>query len=302
MNTNGIRLNATPIGVQPVALVNDTGLAFQDVTEKLHVDLSGAPQTMLATFYAKALDADLPKPILGDRFAKEIVDRIDYDWRRTAITPANSPSVTTRSAHFDNWARQFLAVNSDAVVLHLGCGLDARCLRLDPGPGVEWYDVDYPDVAQLRRQLYPARDHYHLIAASVTDPSWFAEIPRDRPTLMIGEGLTMYLTKEDGTALLRRVVEHAPSGELQFDAFNRLGIKSQWMNAVVRRSGATLYWGIDGPDDIVDEVPGVRLLARTSPFDDASFKDVAWYFRVMAAVMKPVPSLRYMAQYHRYAF
>ena len=272
------------------------------MTEKLHVDLSGAPQTMLATFYAKALDADLPKPILGDRFAKEIVDRIDYDWRKTAITPSNSPSVTTRSAHFDNWARQFLAVNPEAVVLHLGCGLDARCFRLDPGPGVEWYDVDYPDVANLRQQLYPTRDHYHVIAASVTDPSWFAEIPRDRPTLMIGEGLTMYLTKDDGTALLRRVVEHAPSGELQFDAFNRLGIKSQWMNAVVRRSGATLYWGIDGPEDIIDAVPGVRLLARVSPFDDATFKDVAWYYRVMAALMKPVPSLRYMAQYHRYAF
>ncbi len=56
------------------------------MTEKLHVDLSGAPQTMLATFYAKAVDADLEKPILGDRFAKEIVDRIDYDWRKTSIT------------------------------------------------------------------------------------------------------------------------------------------------------------------------------------------------------------------------
>ncbi len=55
---------------------------------------------MLATFYAKALDADLDNPILGDRWAKEIVDRIDYDWSTTAITPGNSPSVTTRSAHF----------------------------------------------------------------------------------------------------------------------------------------------------------------------------------------------------------
>jgi O-methyltransferase involved in polyketide biosynthesis len=106
------------------------------VTEKLHVDLSGPPQTMLATFYAKALDADLPRPILGDRFAKEIVDRIDYDWKRTAITAANSPSVTTRSAHFDNWVRQFLAVTPEAVVLHLGCGLDARFFRLDPGPAM----------------------------------------------------------------------------------------------------------------------------------------------------------------------
>ncbi len=135
--------------------VPTAGLASKGVTEKLHVDLSGAPQTMLATFYAKALDADLEKPILNDRWAKDIVDRIDYDWTKTTITARTSPSVTTRSAHFDNWARQFLAVHPEAIVLHLGCGLDSRYYRLDPGPGVEWYDVDYPDVAELRTQLFP---------------------------------------------------------------------------------------------------------------------------------------------------
>ena len=272
------------------------------MTDKLHVDLSGAPQTMLATFYAKALDAGFEKPILGDRLAKQIADRIDYDWTKTAITARNSPSVTTRSAHFDTWARQFLAVNPDAVVLHLGCGLDGRAFRLDPGPGVEWYDIDYPDVIALRTQLYPTREHFHVVAASVTDPAWFADIPRDRPTLMVGEGLTMYLTEDDGTALLRRVVAHAPSGELQFDAFNRLGIRSQWMNTVVRRSGATLQWGIDGPADILEVVPGTRLLAWVSPFDAASFRELSLGYRVMASVMSVAPRLRYMAQYHRYAF
>ncbi len=272
------------------------------MTDKLHVDLSGAPQTMLATFYAKALDAGFEKPILGDRLAKQIADRIDYDWTKTAITARNSPSVTTRSAHFDTWARQFLAVNPDAVVLHLGCGLDGRAFRLDPGPGVEWYDIDYPDVIALRTQLYPTREHFHVVAASVTDPAWFADIPRDRPTLMVGEGLTMYLTEDDGTALLRRVVAHAPSGELQFDAFNRLGIRSQWMNTVVRRSGATLQWGIDGPADILEVVPGTRLLAWVSPFDAASFRELSLGYRVMASIMSVAPRLRYMAQYHRYAF
>jgi O-methyltransferase involved in polyketide biosynthesis len=271
-------------------------------TDKVRVDLTGAPQTMLATFYAKALDAELPKPILGDRLAKEIADRIDYDWKKTAITPGNSPSVTTRSAHFDRWARQFLAVHPDAVVLHLGCGLDGRYFRLDPGPGVEWYDVDYPDVAAIRTKLYPTHENYHVIAASVTDPAWFADIPRDRPTLMIGEGLTMYLTEEDGVALLRRVVEHAPSGELQFDAFNSLGIKSQWMNTVVRRSGATLHWGINGPDDILDAVPGVRLLAWVSALESDTFKQLPGYYRLMANAMSRLKALRYMAQYHRYAF
>ncbi len=272
------------------------------MTEKLHVDLSGAPQTMLATFYAKALDADFDKPILGDRWARDIVDRIDYDWSKTTITPRTAPSVTTRSAHFDMWARQFLAVHPEANVLHLGCGLDSRYYRLDPGPGVEWYDVDYPDVVGLRVQLYPPREHCHVVAASVTEPSWLAEVSADRPTLMIGEGLTMYLTEADGIALLRRIVAHAPSGELQFDAFSRLGIKAQWTNTVVTRAGAQLHWGIDGPGEIVEAVPGVRLLAWASPFDSPTFDGVALPYRVMARVMSVSRKLRYMAAYHRYAF
>jgi methyltransferase (TIGR00027 family) len=271
-------------------------------TDKVHVDLSGAPQTMLATLYGRALDADFPNSILGDRYAKEIVERIDYDWKKTTITPRTAPAVTVRSAHFDNWARQFLAVHPEAVVLHLGSGLDSRFFRLQPGPGIEWYDVDYPEVAALREKLYPAADHCHVVAASVTDPAWLNEIPGDRPALMIAEGLTAYLTEQDGVALLRRVVGHFPSGELQFDAFNSLGIKSQWTNAVVRRSGAKLYWAINGPDDIIAAVPGVRLLMAVSAFESDTFKLVPRVYRVMGKVMSLVPALRMMSQYQRYAF
>jgi O-methyltransferase involved in polyketide biosynthesis len=268
----------------------------------MRVDLRGAPETMLATLYAKALDADFENSILGDRWAKEIVDRIDYDWKKTTINMRNAPAVTTRSAHFDNWARQFLAVHPEAVVLHLGCGLDSRFFRIDPGPGVEWYDIDYPDVAALREQFYPPREHYHIVAASVTDPGWLAETPRDRPSLMVAEGLTMYLTQKDGVALLRRVVEHFPSGELQFDAFSRLGIKLQWTNAVVRRSGSKLYWAIDGPDDIIEAVPGVRLLAWVPVFESDAFDRLSAAYRAMAKVMSRMPGLANMAQFHRYAF
>ncbi|MDT7760527.1 MAG: hypothetical protein QOH27_6425, partial [Mycobacterium sp.] len=227
---------------------------------------------MLATLYAKALDVDLPQPILADRYAKEIVARLDYDWSQTTITARTSPSVTTRSAHFDAWTRQFLAVHPKATVLHLGCGLDSRYFRIDPGPDVEWYDVDYPDVSALRTQLFPAREHYHVVAASVTDPGYLADIPADRPTLIVGEGLTMYLTRDDGIALLRRVVDRFPSGELQFDAFNTFGIRTQWSNRVVTRAGATLHWGINGPDEILAAVPGTRLLAWVPVFDSESFR------------------------------
>lgn len=298
------------------------------MTDNVKVDLRGAPQTMLATFYAKAIDADLPNSILHDRWAKQIVDRIDYDWTRTTMTAGRSPAVTTRSAHFDDWTRQFLAVHPEAVVLHLGCGLDSRFFRVSPGPGVSWYDIDYPEVAALRERLYSRDDpgasaatgkgrgasaatgddpgasaaRYRMIPASVTDPAWLLDIPSDRPVLMLGEGLTMYLTEADGTALLRRIVARFPSGELQFDAFSRLGIKAQWTNSVVRDAGATLYWGINRPDEIVAAVPGVRLLAWQSPFETASFRQVSLPLRLMARAMSALSATKYMAQYHRYAF
>lgn len=214
--------------------------------ERVHVDLNGPPQTMLATLYAKALDADAPKSILRDEYAKAAVQHIDYDWAATTITKRRAPSVAVRSAHFDNWAREFLAAHPEATVLHVGCGLDARVFRLDPGPGVRWYDIDYPEVISLRERVYPARENCRTVAASVTDPQWLADLPADRPTLFLGEGLTMYLTKDAGLALLRRVVDRFPSGELQFDAFNTFGIRTQVINSVVRRSGSTLYWGSTG--------------------------------------------------------
>jgi O-methyltransferase involved in polyketide biosynthesis len=77
-------------------------------TNKIRVDLTGAPETMLATLYARALDADADadQPILGDTYAKELVARLDYDWPKT-------------SAHFDLWTRQFLAVQEEATVAQL---------------------------------------------------------------------------------------------------------------------------------------------------------------------------------------
>ena len=258
---------------------------------------------MLATLHARALDAEADKPFLGDTFARDLVSRIDYDWQKTGVTARNASAGTVRSAYFDKWARQFLALHHRAVVLHLGCGLDDRVFRLDPGPDVEWYDVDYPDVIALVKRLYPAREHYHPVAGSVTDPEWLSTIPADRPVLPIAEGLTYYLTRDDGVALLRRVVEHFPSGELHFDVCNWLSIKVQKFNPVVRRSGSTLHWAVNEPNDILDAVPGVRLLEAISVFETDQFKQLtSGVYRALGKMMRAVPTLRKVAQLHRYAF
>lgn len=272
------------------------------MTAKLRVDLTGPPQTMLATLYAKAVDAASPNPILGDRYAAAAVAKIDYDWRRTSITPRSAPSVALRSKHFDDWTRQFLSAHPRANVVHLGCGLDPRVYRIDPGPGVGWFDVDYPEVIALRRRVFDDRPGYRMIGAAVTDPAWVATVPADAPTLVLGEGLTMYLTRDEGLELLRRLVAHLPSGEVQFDAFNATGIRLQKLNTVVRRSGSTLHWAINGPEDIVAHVAGLRLLVAESVFDSEDFRSLGASYRFLDRLLSLTPTLHNIAQYHRYAF
>jgi O-methyltransferase involved in polyketide biosynthesis len=274
------------------------------VNENVHVDLSGVPQTMLATLYGRAADADAEHPILSDSFAKDLVSRLDYDWTRTGLSARQAASLTMRSAHFDHWARQFLAAHERAVVLHLGCGLDSRVFRLNPGPGVEWYDVDYAGVIALCERLYPSREHYHLVSASVTDPAWLQAIPADRPALLLAEGLTMYLTEQDGRAMLARVVEHFSSGELQFDTLNWFGVQGQKLNPVVRLSGAGMSWAINGSADILRAVPGVHT--AISAFDAETYRTMidrqSAVYRFLSRAVSLIPAVRATSQYLRFDF
>jgi O-methyltransferase involved in polyketide biosynthesis len=273
------------------------------VTDKVSVDeLQGAAQTMLTTLYLKALDADFGRPVLGDRFAKETVAQIDYDWRELGIAGGWAPLITVRTAQYDIWARQFLAVTPHCTVVHLGCGLDSRVFRLDPGPGVQWYDVDYPAVIALRHKLFPSRPGYHLVATSATDLSWLDQIPTDRPVLLLAEGISMYLTQEEGVGLLQRVVDLFPAGELQVDFYNWLAIRSQRMHTLNRRSGSTLFWAVNSPADILDRVHGIRLLIADPFFDASTFNRASARFRLSKRVVRVVPPARKMLQYHRYAF
>lgn len=274
--------------------------------DKVHIELSGPPQTMLEMLYAKALDAAAAQPILGDVYAKQLVDRLDYDWAHTGIARQRRrqvPSVTVRSAQFDLWTRQFLSAHRRAVVMHLGCGLDSRVSRLNPGPDVEWYDLDYPDVIELREKLYPARDHYHLVSASVTDPAWLSAIEADRPALLLAEGLSMYLSDADGIALLRRVVDRFPAGELQLDVWSRAGLRAQQKtNKVITRSGSTLGWAVNGPEDILARVPGLRLMVAVSLFKADTVGRATKGTRFAARTASRVPVLRKSIQLHRYTF
>lgn len=224
------------------------------------VRLTKEKETYLTTLYGKALDAAVEHPILGDRFAAGAVARIDYDFATLKLPRGGEITLPMRALHFDQWTRSFLAAHPESTVLHLGCGLDARVFRVDPGPAVRWFDVDRPDVIALREQLYPERAGYQRIGTSVTDLAWLDAVPGDRPVLVIAEGLTMYLPPRDGIALFRRITEQFPSGQLAFDGASKAMVRLLSRYSIVRGARVKLRWGIDDPRELERDVPDLRLV------------------------------------------
>src|SRR6516164_5365868 len=134
--------------------------------EKVH--LTKGKEPYLATLYGKAIDAALENPILGDRLAADAVARIDYDFKALKLPNKAEITLAMRAWHFDQWTRAFLAVHPESTVLHLGCGLDTRVYRINPGPSVRWFDslplcqeVGDALVAFLKRAR-PASSHREL--------------------------------------------------------------------------------------------------------------------------------------------
>jgi len=262
-------------------------------------------ETYLATLYGKALDAAAEHPILGDHFAASAVARIDYDFKALKLPKGAEITLPLRARHFDQWTRAFLAANPEATVLHLGCGLDTRVYRIDPGPQVRWFDVDYPDVIALREQLYPERAGYRRIGSSVTDLAWLDAIPGDTPVLVVAEGLVMYLHEKAGTALFRRITEQFPGGQIAFDGYSGTMVRLVSRLAAVRAAKVELVWGIDDPRDLEKQVPKLHLVENvaflTMP-ELVGRLSKGWISRAIHGVMGRLPFYRKLVRHLRYEF
>jgi O-methyltransferase involved in polyketide biosynthesis len=266
--------------------------------DKIH--FTKEKETMLMTLSGRAIQSQWKDPILRDPWAEEAMRHIDYDiskhykgvgswsmWSRIGCTV-----IATRAATFDLFANRFLADHPDATVLHLGCGMDSRVFRVDPPATAQWFDVDYPDVIELRRQLLPERGACHLVGAGLEDLRWLDAVPSDRPGLLIAEGVLHYLGETEVKALLNAVVAHFPRGQMIFDICNPWIVKRAGSN--VGGTGATYRWGLDDPQDIKQLEPKLELIKELRPSEVVAFSRFPLWWRALNRLMEANSTLRRM--------
>lgn len=257
-----------------------------------HVRLTSEQQTLLLTLYARAIDSHSKQPILGDQSAAETLARLDYPLDRVRTRRDTAAGVLCRTRRLDEWTTEFLATHPDAVVLNLGCGLDDRVARVDPPPGVRWYDVDYPEVIALREKLYAPRRNQQMLGSSVVDFQWLESVPTDRPTMVTAEGLLMYLAEDQVEGLVRRLAAHVDSGRLACDIELPWAARMAKYDPALRRTGAIHQWGIRELDHLADWVPSMRLLAGHSVTMLPGMEKVSPLYRGLYGLTNRIPALR----------
>ncbi|WP_438031220.1 class I SAM-dependent methyltransferase [Sorangium sp. So ce233] len=267
------------------------------------VHITKEKETLLVTLYGKAMASRSRDPILRDEAAEDAVRRIDYDFSKLKVRKRDGIGLAMRAKQLDLWTKAFLADNPGATVLHLGCGLDTRVFRVDPPASVRWFDLDYPEVIELRRRLYPDRDGYRMIGSSVADLRWLAEIPADRPAMIIAEGLLPYLAEHDARALVVGLTGHLPGGEMAFDAYSRLGVRLLRHHPSIRATGASLGgWGIDDPREVEAWSPRLHLVTELISYEPSDIARLPWAHRAVYAVARHVPAVMRMGRLLRYWF
>ena len=195
------------------------------MSKSLEQDLSGVPETLLITLYLRAMETLRPDALIKDKKAVELFQKIGdeglYDFNRIKslhLSEENKLVIILRNREFDRCAREYLARRPDAVVVHIGCGLDTRFERVaERNSRVEWYELDLPYVIDLRRKLMgDEAGRRHLLGCSVLEDDWLdtVSVHRRHPFLFLAEGVFMYFTEAQVKGLVLTLRNRFPGAEL----------------------------------------------------------------------------------------
>jgi len=235
--------------------------------------LSEVSETLLIPLYYRAIETRRPDAMIIDEKAVELIKRLssdgplryNSDWlKQTPMSEANKVLRIMLTREMDRYVRDFLGRHPKAVVVHIGCGLDSRFERVD-NRQVVWYDLDLPDVIELRRILIgDERGHYHLLACSVLEETWLETVMVHRGSsfLFLAEGVFMYFEEAQVKSLVLRLRDHFPGAELVFDAWRPFEI---WIGNLVL--GGLLRWGFWRGQEIEGWGAGIHLLDEWGYFD-----------------------------------
>ena len=210
-----------------------------DMNEK--PKLSGVPETMLQTVYARAKETKT-RGAIKDTKAVEIIDKINYDFSLADKDSAMHSGVVARTIVLDKLA-------------NIACGLDTRCYRMNGY--THWYNLDLPETIAVREKLLPESGEISQIAMSAMD-DWSGEITEhDAPAIVIIEGLTMYLSEKNVKEIFDVINKRFEHVTVLVETMSPTMVK-RMKEKSIEGSKAKFTWGVKDGKELAKLLPNFR--------------------------------------------
>ena len=213
------------------------------------MELNNESKTLFIPLLGKAIMSK-DNLFLHDPKAEEIISKIDYDFNSLKQSKWLSMYMSVRALIIDELCNKYIEKHPNATIIHLGCGLDSRCLRVNQNFDT-WYDIDYENVIDIRKKFYEENSKHKMIGSSVIDYKWLKEIKTNKNIMIVAEGLTMYLSEEEIKELLAQINNKLGDVHLLFDAYSKKGVKSSKIKNPVNQMNAEVKYGIDNPEEFL---------------------------------------------------
>jgi len=226
------------------------------MSEKINIDLENVQVTLLLPLWGRAMETQKRNSSLTDKTAYEIINKIDYDFTTISnyIHAVTQHEWIALIIHIDRTINEFLMKFPKATIVNIDCGLDTTFDRIDNGE-LFWYDLDLPDVIELRKKFVLERERRKFISCSFLDDRWFSELHIEDNVLFMSAGVLYYFDEYQLKEIFNKIASSFPGSEFVFDAASSFGVKTA-NKKVIESSGldqrSYLKWGLDTPRKFPD--------------------------------------------------
>lgn len=183
--------------------------------------------------------------ILQDSKAEEIWEKEQFPLKGKSASKWLAFYMAMRAHVFDRWLRDSLKENPEAVVLHIGCGMDSRIERV--GGATCWYDVDFPAVIEERKKYYQETKNYVMLGADASKTEWIEALPSDKKAMIVMEGISMYIPFPELTNLLSALNQHFREVKILMDCYTVFAAKASKYKNPINEVGVSVTYGYDEP-------------------------------------------------------
>ncbi len=211
-------------------------------------------KTLFIPLYGKA-KVSRQGIILKDSMAEKIWDAEAFEVHGKSKSKWLTYNMAMRAKIFDDWVEKLLAQNPDALVLHIGCGLDSRAFRIAV-PYTSWIDGDFPEVLKTRKKYYSENDRYKMMAFDASKAEMVEKLPDAKTVIVVFEGISMYLRNEELNAFVSALDKKYAQIHMLLDVYTVFGAKASKYKNPINDVGVTTVWGID---DINVVIEGTQL-------------------------------------------